>query len=103
MTGILYVGNSNVIELQELTNSVTDVVDEAVTVTVTLYDTTGTEVTGQIWPATMTHATGGTYRVTLDNDAAITAGKRYTAKVDASGTGGQVGHWEYCTVAQTRR
>lgn len=102
MTGILYVGNSNVIELQELTNSVTDVVDEAATVTVTLYDCSGTEVTGQSWPATMTHATGGTYRVTLDDGIAITVNNKYIAKVDATGVGGQVGHWEYSTLALTR-
>ena len=99
----LYVGNSNVVELQALTNSVTDVVDTGATVTCTIYDSSGTEVTGQSWPAAMAHDAAGTYRATLDDDIAIIADRAYTVHVDATGTGAEVGHWEVTITAQTRK
>ena len=43
----LYVANSNVLELQGLTNSATGVADTGATVTVTLKDRAGANVTGQ--------------------------------------------------------
>jgi hypothetical protein len=99
----LYIGNSNVVELQTLTNSVTNVIDTGATVTVTLTDTDGTEVTGQAWPTSMPHASpDGTYRATLEDDLVLVDTKKYIAVVDAIGTAGEVGHWEQKVIAATR-
>lgn len=103
MTGIVYLLNNNVIELQALTNSATDVVDVAATVTVTLKDKAGTAVTGQVWPAVMSHVSAGLYRATLDADLDLSANRDYVAWIDATGTGGEVGHWEYPVTAMVRR
>lgn len=100
----LYVGNSNVIELQELTNSVTGLPDTGATVLVTLKRGTALVSTPSAveWPVTMSHVSSGTYRATLDEDIGITAGLRYTAEITAVGSGGQTGYWEVPVFAKTR-
>ncbi len=106
MTGIVYLLNNNVLELQELTNTITGAIDVGATVTVTLKDRSGTEVTGQTWPTTMTLVSEspltGTYRATLDADLNLAAKRDYVAVIDATGSGGQLGHWEYPLKAQVR-
>jgi len=106
MTGIVYLLNNNVIELQGLTNSATSAVVVAATVTVTIKDRSGTAVTGQVWPAVMSIVAEspltGTYRATLDSDLALVASRSYIAVIDATGSGGQIGHWEYPLKAQVR-
>lgn len=101
----LYVDNSNVFELQGLTNSASGDFDVGATVTVTLYDRDGVAVTGQVWPATMAYVTGtyATYRATLDSNIAIVAGSKYIAAVSALGSGGEAGNWSAILVAKTRR
>jgi hypothetical protein len=98
----LYVDNNNVLELRHLRNSVTDAFDTGATVTVTLKDASGTDVTGHTFPLTMTHDKSGTYRVTLDDAIGITAGVTYTATVDVTGTGGLVAQWTIPVKAVTR-
>jgi len=96
----LYKGNSTNLELQTLTNVVTDVADTGATVTATVKDQAGTEVAGQTWPLTMTHDTGGTYRGTLEFDLDIHVGRTYFVEITATGSGGEKGFWrEPATVA----
>lgn len=102
MSLVLYVGNSNVIELQTLTNSATDAVDTGATVEVTLKTLAGVNVTGQSWPLALTHASAGTYRATMDSAAAIVANRKYVAHVDVTGSGSEVAHWEVPTTAEVR-
>ena len=96
------IDNNNVIELQSLTNGITDVVDVAASVTVTIKDSAGVNVTGQSWPATMAHNTGGTYQAILDEALVLIPNRMYTAHVDAVGSGSEVGHWELSIKAITR-
>lgn len=106
MTGIVYLLNNNVIELQGLTNSATSAVDVAATVTVTIKDKSGTAVTGQVWPAAMSlvseSPTTGKYRATLDSDLNLLAKREYVAVIEATGSGGEIGYWEYPMKAQVR-
>ena len=98
----LYLDNSNVVELRGLTNSVTNVVDTGASVSVTILDASGASVGGQVWPVSMAHASAGTYRATLSADIEIANGKRYTARVDATGSGAEVGEWNCQVIAQDR-
>ena len=102
MTDFLYIDNHNVIEWQALTNSVTGVVDTGATVSATIKDSSGTEVSGQTWPAVMAHDTGGTYRATLDADLVLIPNRMYTALVEAVGSGGEIGHREIPVKGMTR-
>lgn len=100
---ILYVDNTNVVELRSLTNSVTGLADTTATVRVTLVDRMGTPLPGEIWPVGMAHAGDGLYRATLSHEIEMDHGRKYEAQVEAVGSGGEVGFWRCPVVAQTRR
>lgn len=100
---ILYKNCSNVIELADLTNDVTGVVDTTATVTVTLIDSGGNEVTGQTWPATMAHVAAGLYRATLEDDIDINDRQPYTAVIDITGTGGEIDYREIPATCKIKR
>jgi hypothetical protein len=98
---LLYIDNSNVVELTELTNSATGLAITTATVTVTLYDSAGVVVTGQTFPAAMSHVSAGTYRATLEDDIVLVENRQYVAHIDATYTG-IVGHWELPVRAKVR-
>lgn len=103
----LLIGNSNVLELRTLVNSVTGAYDAGATVSVTLYEADGTtEVTGQSWPASLSHVVEspetGKYRVTLDSTLAVSENRLYRAVINAVGTGSEVGKWQCDVRPETR-
>ena len=102
MSNELYVGNNNVVETQALTNDVTDVVDTAATVTCTVYDGGGSEVSGESWPKAMPHDTGGTYRAILSENLGIVAGDLYTVVINVTGSSGEVAKWTCRIQAKNR-
>lgn len=99
----LYVGNDMLLELQDLTDAITGEAQTTATVTATLQDAAGVDVTGQSWPATMAHvgATPGTYRATLEADLEITASARYTAIIEVD-SAGVLARWDVPVVARAR-
>lgn len=100
----LLVENSNVVELENLRNTVTNLHDAGATVELTLLDSDGMEVAGQIWPLNMAYdAADETYRVTMSDGIDITAGHYYTAIVRAVGSGLEIGKWSVRLKAQDRR
>ena len=103
---IIYIDNNHTIKLVGLTNCLTGAIDNGATVTVTLIDSSGTQVTGQSWPATMSIVSEspltGTYRASLDADLSLVANRSYIAVINATGSGGQIAHWEYPFKAQVR-
>jgi hypothetical protein len=99
---IIFVGNTTVIELQDLTNTTTAEAVTNATVTVTLETPQGEDVTGQAWPLTLSHVADGTYRATIESDVAIVANRRYKATIDATVSGVGAGHWEPIITAMTR-
>jgi len=99
----LYLDNSNVVELRDLTNSVTGLADEGASVSLTITDQSGTAVTGETWPVSMAHVSNGLYRATLSESLSIVSGRKYFAVVSATGSGGQVGKWTCPVVAEVRR
>lgn len=102
MSGIIYIGNTNVIELRGLTNSVTGVLDTGASVTVTLVDLLGANVAGETWPVTATGGAGGVYTATLSEGIEVLSGRKYTAQVTAVGSGGSTGLWNCEVRARVR-
>lgn len=101
---ILYVGSDNVIEVAGLQNELSGAFLNSVTVTVTLKDAAGSNVTGDSWPKTMTYLTGsnGVYRATLGYALSLTAGIRYTATIAANGGAGLRAQWDIECIARSR-
>lgn len=88
MAEVIFFLNDNVIQLTGLKDEVTgNDIDDA-TVTVTLLDSTGAEVTGDSWPLSMApFGAGGIYRATLIDTLGVTLLDNYVAVIDVSKTG----------------
>ena len=91
---ILYVNSDNVVEVQSLTDAVSDTVITSATVKVTLKDSDGVNVVGETWPLTMTHVAAGTYRGTLIDSLSLTADTTVTGLFVADDGAGK--HREWC-------
>lgn len=101
----LYVGNDMLLEVSGLRDDVTGDYLNAATVTVTLKDSAGVNVTGETWPLALAYVTSsnGVYRATLKDTLSLTANARYVATVIADGGEGKRAQWELDVVARTRR
>ncbi|TIN84352.1 hypothetical protein [Mesorhizobium sp.] len=104
MKCVVYVGNTNVIELSGLKSAVEGTFVNDASVTVTVKDKDGANVSGQSWPADMAYvaSSDGLYRGILEDDLALTEGEAYVAHVDADAGANRVGHWEFNFKARTR-
>jgi hypothetical protein len=105
MSEPLYIGNDHAIELRGLKDEISNDFLNAATVTVTLKDSAGANVSGASWPIAMTFITGtnGVYRATLPDELAIVDGRRYTAVVVADGGANKRGQWNIPCAARLRR
>ncbi|RUU23687.1 hypothetical protein EOD10_04435 [Mesorhizobium sp. M7A.T.Ca.TU.009.01.3.2] len=104
MSCIVYVANTNVIELTGLKSAIEDEFIDDATVTVTVKDSEGEEVSGQTWPTTMDFvvSSDGLYRGIIEDGVELTAGTTYVAHVDVDAGVDRVGHWEFIFVPKTR-
>lgn len=96
---ILYVANTNAVELRTLADSATGEAVTTATVAVTLR-ADGVALSGAD-NVTLAHDTGGTYRGTLPSSVPLVDGTEYTATVTAT-LGLTVGQWEVPVRATTR-
>lgn len=105
MTEIAYLNNDNIIELEGLKNDATGAFINDATVTVTLKDEAGAEVSGQTWPTTLLYvaASDGVYRATLQDVLSLTEKERYFAEVSANGGAGLQGEFVLPVQAEVRR
>ena len=101
---VLYRSNDHVLELRGLKNELTGAALNSATVTVTLVDATGAQVSGDTWPKTMSYVTSssGNYRCTLGYALSLTEDARYTAQITANAGSGLRAYWEMECVARNR-
>lgn len=85
----LIVGNSNSLELRGVRNAGTNKFLNTATAVVQLTDLAGNDVVGYNWPAVMDYVSGslGCYKITLNDQLAITALQRYRAAWSVQGDG----------------
>lgn len=108
MSSLIYVANTNVIELHGLKNAISGefINDAMVSVTICVSDggVPGAEVAGQTWPTTMDYvaASNGLYRALLEADVELTAKSKYIAVINADAGVNLDAHWEFPFVPQTR-
>lgn len=97
----VYVSNTNVLRLNDLTKETDGSVITGAAVTVTVKDLAGVQLAGMAWPQAMTEIGGGDYELALPPALAWVAGTEYVATIDAtSGVG--VGHWSHSFKAKAR-
>jgi hypothetical protein len=102
---VVYVDNTNLIEVRGLKSAIEDTFINDATVRLTVKDGEGTNVTGQTWPATMANvaSSDGWYRSIIEDDVALVDGTTYYAHIDANAGANRVGHWEFAFTPKTRR
>lgn len=101
---VLWDNNDMVVEVRGLENEVTGENINNATVTCTLLDAEGDEVSGQSWPMSMTYvaSSAGVYRGTLPYTLGISPAGRYTLKIDVDAGAGLRGQWEVPCVCRVR-
>lgn len=107
MTCVVYISNTNIVELSGLKSALEDEFIDDATVTLTVKDVAGVEIEGQEWPWTMTpvgvtDATGD-YRAILQDTVEFVAGTTYYAHIDADAGPDRIGHWEFAFIPKVRR
>lgn len=102
---IIYIDNDNVIELIGLKDVTQDTFVNDASVTVTLLDSSGDEVSGQAWPFILVYVSGsdGDYRATLEDGLVLSFGGTYTAIVIADAGADLIGKWTVKVVAKIRK
>lgn len=104
MTSIVYVANTNVLELHGLKSAIEDEFVNDADVEFTIVDSEGEEVAGQTWPWPMTYiaASSGDYRAIIKDTAELTAGSSYVAQIHANAGPDRIGYWEFPVKPKTR-
>lgn len=100
----MYINNDMVVMLLSLRNKATGKAVNDATVTVTLTDASGVEVSGQSWPTSLAYVAGskGDYQGIFTDSLAVKPKTEYTATFEADGDGYH-GEWEDVYVAITRK
>lgn len=105
MAKILYLSNDNVLTLDELTNIVDGTYINSATVTATVKDSTGTEVSGETWPITLDYvaASNGKYQAVLEDGLVLTNGASYDVEVDIDAGADKIAHMVLTVKGRTRK
>ena len=84
-----YIGADNVVQLGGFQNAIDSTYLNAATVTCTIKDTSGNEVSGISWPVTLDYvaASDGIYRATIDKAITLTFGNIYYVEITATESG----------------
>jgi hypothetical protein len=88
-TNIWYVDSTMILELRNLTDGITGDPVTTATVTATLLDSTGAQVSGITWPISLVHVAEGTYRGAAPYQVQVTDKGKYTARIFATIAGVQ--------------
>ncbi len=99
----LYIGNDTQIDVTGLQNADDSSYLNAATVTVTVKDLSGTEVSGISWPVTLSYesASNGNYSGAIDKALSITEGATYHIEITAAESGLDA-FWRIRALAQYR-
>jgi len=100
----LYLSNDNLLSVENLKNAATGVYVNDATVTATLKNSNGVNVTGQSWPLTLAFvsSSNGVYRGTLEDGLSLAEGEVYTAEITADAGSDQIASWSIKLTANKR-
>jgi hypothetical protein len=101
---LLYIGNDNILEVCHVRQELTGDFLNSATVSVTLFDEDGTEVTGDTWPKPMPYvdSSKGVYRALLPASLDLLPNGRYVAEINVDAGAGLLGQWSVNCVARVR-
>ena len=102
----LLIRNDNIIEAQNVLNTVTgsNINNASAIITISLAATSAS-IAGESWPLTMAYVTAssGKYRATLKNTLSVTENKKYIGTLLIDAGNGLRGEWTVPIIARDRR
>ena len=100
----IYLSNDNLLSVANLRNSSSGSFMNDATVTATLKDTGGTNVSGQTFPVTLSYIaeSDGNYQTTLENTLVMTEDTTYITTITATSSSGLYAEWEMTLTAKKR-
>ena len=103
LSGNLYISNDTQIDVTGLQNASDSSYLNSATVTATLKDSAGSEVSGVSWPLTLSYvaSSDGNYSGTIDKAISVSDGVSYFLEITAA-EGGLDAFWRIRLVAQYR-
>jgi len=103
LSGNIYISNDTQIDVSGLQNAADSSYLNSATVTATLKDQSGTEVSGVSWPLTLSYeaASNGNYSGTIDKAVSVSDGVSYFLEITAA-QGGIDAFWRIRMLAQYR-
>ena len=92
-----FVANTNVLDLVGLKSEISGAFINSATVTVTVKDSAGVNISGASWPLAMGYlaASDGNYRAFLSDQLPFVDKAKYTAVIHADGGANLIGQWEF--------
>ena len=102
----LFINNDNVLEVSQLTNTVTKLNLNAANATVTIgLAATSANISGETWPLSLSYVTGssGQYRATLKDTLVVTENTKYIGTLIIDAGGGLRGQWVLPIIVRDRR
>jgi hypothetical protein len=100
-----FVANTNNLDLLGLQNASNGAYVNDATVSVTVKDSNGVNVSGETWPISMNYvsASNGNYRCVLSDGISFSPGMTYTAEISVNAGSNRIAYWSYDFRALTRR
>lgn len=100
-----FVANTNNLELLGLQNASNGAYVNDATVTVTVKDAAGVNVSGETWPISMDYvsASNGNYRCVLAHTISFSSGATYTAEINVNAGANRIAAWAYNFRVLTRK
>lgn len=91
MSETIYIDSDNLVTVDALYDNAAAAYVNDATVTMTLKDRAGTEVSGETWPVTLSYVSGsnGKYQGTLSDTLTLSRGKTYEVTISVNGGAGK--------------
>ena len=93
---LIYLNNDNLLSVSGLKNASSGSYMNNATITATIKDSGGVNVSGQTFPVTLTYLadSDGNYHATLENTLSMADGTIYKATISATSSSGLYAEWE---------
>lgn len=105
MNAALLIGNDQILQVESVQDEISGEYQNAATVTATVKNIGGVEVSGQSWPMTLSYVTdsNGNYRGTLEYGVVLVNGRNYIIEVIVEIAGDPVASWRWTVPATYRK
>lgn len=105
MNASLLIGNDQTLEVTGVQDEISGAYQNSKTVTATVKNIIGVEVSGQSWPLTLSYVadSNGDYRGTLEDGLVLVNGKNYIIEITVDAGSDLIAFWRWTVPATYRK